>query len=190
MKFAAHAAAVATLVLAAGCGRGVTTAAGRTAPAPPITMSTAVAATDDRTGIPRVGGDDVTPPQITTRTTVIENRPAVVVTLADAVLFAFGSAELRPEAEAPLTAVVDLVSQHPGAQVEVDGHTDSVGGVEYNRSLSQQRAAAVADWLAGHGVPRAQLHATGYGSTRPVAPNDTDENRQRNRRVELTVRDA
>jgi outer membrane protein OmpA-like peptidoglycan-associated protein len=188
MKYAAHAAAVATLVLAAGCGRGVTAA--RTAPAPPITMSTAVAATDDRAGIPRVSGDDVSPPQITTRTTVIENRPAVVVTLPDAVLFAFGSAELRPEAEAPLTAVVDLVRQHPGAQVEVDGHTDSVGGAEYNRSLSQQRAAAVADWLAGHGVLRAQLHATGYGSTRPVAPNDTDENRQRNRRVELAVRDA
>ncbi len=140
---------------------------------------------DDRTGIPHVDPDDA---PITTRTTVLANqRPAVVVTLPEAVLFAFGSAELRPEAEAPLHAVVDVLRRQPGASAEVAGHTDAVGTAEYNQALSQQRAAAVVEWLVGHGVPRAQLHPVGYGATRPVAGNTTEDDRRRNRRVELTV---
>ena len=140
---------------------------------------------DDRTGIPQVDLDDA---PITTRTTVLANqRPAVVVTLPEAVLFPFGSAELRPEAETPLHAVVDLLRQQPSASAEVAGHTDSVGSPEYNQSLSRQRAAAVVEWLVAHGVARAQLHPVGYGATRPVAGNATEDDRRRNRRVELTI---
>jgi outer membrane protein OmpA-like peptidoglycan-associated protein len=188
---AAAVAIAAVLGLGTACGGGATA----TPPPPPSsTARTQVAPTDtpadDRTGIPRVDGNDVAPPGVTTRTTVIENRPAVVVTLADAVLFAFGSAELRPGATPALQTVLDLLRQHPAAQAEVAGHTDAVGTPEYNRMLSQQRAAAVVDWLVDHGIARTRLHAVGYGATHPVAPDDTDENRQRNRRVELTVRDA
>ncbi|MGI8810638.1 MAG: OmpA family protein [Acidimicrobiales bacterium] len=171
------------------------------APPPPtaaVTASTAEVRTglptvpgDDRRTIPRVDGNDVALPAFTTRTTVLEDsRAALVVTLPEAVLFPFGSAELRPEAEAPLRRVLDLLGQHGGARVEVAGHTDSVGSAEYNQVLSQQRAAAVVDWLTRHGVPRALLRPVGYGATRPVAGNATDEDRRRNRRVELTVRDA
>lgn len=159
------------------------------APAPTATVVPTPAAGIDteRQGIPRVSGDDVSPP-FTTRTTVLaDNKPATVVTLPEAVLFDFGSAELRPEAEAALAAVVDLFRQQPRAQAEVAGHTDAVGSAAFNQALSQQRAAAVVDWLAAHGVPRDRLHPVGYGATRPVAGNATDDDRRRNRRVELTI---
>ena len=144
---------------------------------------------DDRTAaIPRVDDADTPLPPFTTATTVLDTgRPAIVLTFPDAVLFAFGSAELRPEAEAALAAAVDLLRRHPGAHAEVAGHTDSVGSDDYNRRLSQRRAAAVVDWLVDHGVPGARLRPVGYGATRPVAGNATEDDRRRNRRVELTV---
>jgi OOP family OmpA-OmpF porin len=173
------------LVLAAACGPDP-------APSPPSAVATAPAGAapagldEERTGIPRVTGDDVALP-FTNRTTVLENnRPATVVTLPEAVLFDFGSAELRPEAEVALAGVVEIFRQQPKAQAEVAGHTDSLGGAGFNQSLSQQRAAAVVDWLVAHGVPRDRLHPVGYGATRPVAGNATDDDRRRNRRVELT----
>lgn len=144
-----------TLVLGVSC-----TSQPAPAPAPAATAVPAPAAGIDteRQGIPRVTGDDVSLP-FTTRTTVLaDNKPATVVTLPEAVLFDFGSAELRPEAEAALAAVVDLLRQQPRAQAEVAGHTDAVGSAAFNQALSQQRAAAVVDWLAAHGVPRDRLH--------------------------------
>jgi OOP family OmpA-OmpF porin len=178
----------ALLALGASCGN-------RPAPAPgPPAAATATAAQgtadldDARRGIPRVDGNDVSPPLITTRTTVLEhNRPAVVVTLPEAVLFDFGSADLRPDAEGPLHAVADILRQKPDASAEVAGHTDAVGSATYNQALSLQRATAVVDWLVDHGVPRDRLRPVGYGATRPVAGNATDDDRRRNRRVELTV---
>lgn len=173
------------VLLATACG---------SQPAPPLPSVVATAPAgaaqadldDERKGIPRVTADDVALP-FTTRTTVLQdNRPATVVTLPEAVLFDFGSAELRPEAEAALAAVVDLFARRPKARAEVAGHTDAVGSAGFNQSLSQQRATAVVDWLVAHGVPRDRLHPVGYGATRPVAGNATDDDRRRNRRVELT----
>jgi OOP family OmpA-OmpF porin len=173
------------LMLAAACGS-------RPATSPPTVAASAPAGAthadldDERTGIPRTAGDDVALP-FTTRTTVLaDNRPATVVTLPEAVLFDFGSAELRPDAEAALAGVVELFRRQPGARAEVAGHTDSVGSAAFNQSLSQQRAAAVVDWLVAHGVSRDRLHPVGYGADRPVAGNATDDDRRRNRRVELT----
>jgi OOP family OmpA-OmpF porin len=60
-----------------------------------------------------------------------------------------------------------------------------VGNASYNRRLSQQRADAVRDWLVGHGIERNRMRTRGYGSEQPVAPNDTDEGRARNRRIEF-----
>ncbi len=173
------------LVLATACGaQPATPSPTVVAPAPAGAGQPGLA--DERQGIPRVTDEDVALP-FTTRTTVLENnRPATVVTLPEAVLFDFGSAQLRPEAEAALAGVVELFRQQPGAQAEVAGHTDAVGTAAFNQSLSQQRAAAVVDWLVDHGVPSDRLHPVGYGPTRPVAGNATDDDRRRNRRVELT----
>lgn len=193
------------LALASVLGLAGTACGGHPTPTSTPSVSTAVAApstvevrrglptvpVEDGRAIPTVDANDAPPPPLATRTTLLEgNRPALVVTLPEAVLFAFGSAELRPEAEARLHMLVDLLRRHPGANAEVAGHTDSVGSADYNHTLSQRRAAAVVDWLVRHGVPRALLRPVGYGATRPMAGNATDEDRQRNRRVELTVRDT
>ena len=173
------------LLLAAACGTEPATSS-PTVVAPPPAGAVHASLDDERSGIPRVTGDDVALP-FTTRTTVLQdNRPATVVTLPEAVLFDFGSADLRPEAEATLAAVADVFRQQPKTHAEVAGHTDAIGAAAFNQSLSQRRAVAVVDWLVAHGVPRDRLHPVGYGATRPVAGNATDQDRRRNRRVELT----
>ena len=183
MNAAGAAALAAVLLLAPACGSEPAT----TSPATAVPGGAVTAEVDrERTGIPRVAAGDVALP-FTTRTTVLpDSRPATVVTLPEAVLFDFGSAQLRPEAEAALAAVVDVFRRQPTAHAEVAGHTDSVGSAGFNQSLSQQRAAAVVEWLVAHGVPRDRLHPAGYGATPPVAGNATDDDRRRNRRVELT----
>lgn len=140
-----------------------------------------------RPGMPTVPTDARTVPRATTKEAVIEGKPAVIVTLPETVLFDFGQADLRADAEPSLQAVVELVGDHPGARTEVQGHTDSVGDAGFNQSLSERRAAAVADWLAGHGVARSTLTTAGFGSAQPVADNGTAEGRQANRRVEIIV---
>jgi outer membrane protein OmpA-like peptidoglycan-associated protein len=174
------------LAVAAACGPDP-------APGPPVAVGPPAAGVaseidDARTGIPRVSGDDVSSPEITTRTTLLaDNRPATVATLPGDVLFDFGSAALRPEAEAALAAAAELIRRQPAARAEVAGHTDAVGPAGVNQSLSVARAAAVVDWLVDHGLPRDRLRAAGYGATRPVAGNGSEEDRRHNRRVEITV---
>ena len=152
------------------------------------TASPATTGVVARPGMPTVPtGDERSIPRASTREAVIEGRPAVIVTLPEAVLFDTGKAELRPDAEPSLRGVVDLVGDHPGARTEVQGHTDSVGSAAFNQTLLEQRAAAVSTWLAGHGVARGTLTSAGYGSSKPVADNATPEGRQANRRVEVIV---
>jgi outer membrane protein OmpA-like peptidoglycan-associated protein len=111
---------------------------------------------------------------------------APTVTLPD-VLFAFNSAQLQPQAQEALDRLVDLLKQNEALPVRVEGHTDNVGKADYNRDLSQERAAAVVDYLQGHGIAAARLVAVGHGDTRPLAPNNTPEERQRNRRVDVVL---
>ncbi len=82
-----------------------------------------------------------------------------------------------------------LLQKHERVVVEVAGHTDSVGSDEYNMGLSDRRANSVKDYLTAKGVKASRLSAHGYGESRPVASNDTDEGRAENRRVELIVLD-
>jgi outer membrane protein OmpA-like peptidoglycan-associated protein len=181
--------ALAVVLLAAGSACGGSSDEPRAspttvAPAPPTTTAGAT----PRPGMPTVPtGDERSIPRASTKEAVIEGRPAVIVTLPETVLFDVGQALLRADAEPSLQGVVDLVGDHPGARTEVLGHTDSTGSAEFNASLSERRAAAVSDWLAGHGVDRATLTTAGYGSTRPVADNATEQGRQANRRVEVIV---
>jgi len=76
---------------------------------------------------------------------------------------------------------------HPGLNLEVEGHTDSIGSEEFNQRLSEQRAATVREYLVGQGLASESVTATGFGKTMPVATNDTASGRQKNRRVELVV---
>jgi len=84
-----------------------------------------------------------------------------------------------------LTQVLALFTGDPSYAAEIGGHTDNVGQRPYNLKLSGQRAAAVKDWLIAHGVAGSRMTSAGYADTRPLMPNTSDENRFRNRRVEL-----
>lgn len=113
--------------------------------------------------------------------------------LAGDVLFGFDSAAIRPDATAMLAKVAHVLRQRAGAgEIQVLGHTDSIGGAEYNRKLSEARALAVMRWLhAEEGVPVQLMVGRGMGAAQPVAHNtrpdgsDDPEGRARNRRVEI-----
>ncbi len=103
----------------------------------------------------------------------------------DGVLFDFNKATLKPESEPVLQHVQALMTQNAALKLEVQGHTDNVGTDAYNQKLSEDRAAAVVAWLNQHQVKNDRLTSQGYGKTRPVADNNTDEGRAKNRRVEI-----
>src|SRR5579864_8376128 len=101
------------------------------------------------------------------------------------VLFDFNKATLQPASDGPLGQVAALMKANPSLTIEVQGHTDNVGGDDYNQKLSEARANSVMAWLTQHGVAAARMTAKGYGRTKPVADNNTDEGRMKNRRVEI-----
>jgi OmpA-OmpF porin, OOP family len=101
------------------------------------------------------------------------------------VLFDFNKATLQPASDGPLGQVAALMAANPSMQIEVQGHTDNVGGDDYNQKLSEARASSVMIWLTQHGVAAGRMTAKGYGKTRPVADNNNDEGRMKNRRVEI-----
>lgn len=103
------------------------------------------------------------------------------------VTFEFNQARLTPNAETILDNVADELKANGGIDVELGGHTDSVGSDDYNRTLSQERAQSVRAYLSQKGIEAPRLTAVGYGESQPVADNETDEGRELNRRVELKV---
>jgi OmpA-OmpF porin, OOP family len=110
-----------------------------------------------------------------------------VISTAGAVYFKIGSAELDHKSDAILQSVADIANRCPTAKIEVTGHTDSNGDQETNKKLSEQRAHAVKSFLVQRGIAAARVEALGYGDTHPIAPNDTDVNRAKNRRIEFRV---
>ncbi len=107
----------------------------------------------------------------------------------DNIYFDFGRATLTPESAPALTEMARLLSDHPAVSVYVVGHTDNVGSYEANMELSRARAAAVVDALVSrHGVQRTRIVPAGVGPLAPIASNDTEEGRSKNRRVELVQR--
>lgn len=110
----------------------------------------------------------------------------LIVNMSD-VLFDTGSATLKPGAREKLAKISGIVLAYPGLNLQIEGHTDSVGGDEFNQHLSERRADSVRDFLLQQGVAPSSVMARGFGKTQPVASNDTPEGRQRNRRVEIVV---
>ena len=99
--------------------------------------------------------------------------------------FAFDSAEVDGSSSVVLDAAADQLNECRNVSVMVEGNTDSVGTDAYNQGLSERRAESVRSHLVGRGVSASRLTAVGYGESRPIASNDTDEGRALNRRVEL-----
>jgi outer membrane protein OmpA-like peptidoglycan-associated protein len=110
----------------------------------------------------------------------------LIVNMSD-VLFDTARYTLKPGAREKLAKVSGIILGHPGLKIAVEGHTDSVGGDEYNMKLSDNRAGAVRDFLVAQGVTASAVSSQGFGKTLPVADNSTAAGRQQNRRVELVV---
>jgi len=104
------------------------------------------------------------------------------------ILFDRASAQLDRRSLPTLRRLAQAAQACPDVTIEIEGHTDAEGVDERNQPLSERRAQAVADYLAERGVPVERMKAVGYGSSRPVAPNDTRESMARNRRIEFTVK--
>lgn len=109
------------------------------------------------------------------------------VSLQEDVLFATGSATLRPGAVDKLAALADYLSYQRGVRVAIDGHTDARGTHAHNQDLSERRAMAVRDAFDRLGVTRARFSVAGHGERRPIASNATSAGMRRNRRVEITL---
>ena len=120
---------------------------------------------------------------------VLETRDTargLIVNMSD-VLFDTAKHTLRPGAREKLAKVAGIIAGHPGLKLEVEGHTDNVGGDDYNQKLSEDRGVAVRDYLTKAGVASNMVTSKGFGKTQPAVSNDTAAGRQQNRRVEMVV---
>jgi outer membrane protein OmpA-like peptidoglycan-associated protein len=120
-------------------------------------------------------------------------QPNVVVAgkeikLKKQVHFQHDSAEILPDSQGIVEELAELMNKRPDIKnVEVQGHTDDTGAAAYNLRLSQSRAQAVVDAIASHGVDASRMTAKGYGQEKPIAPNTTEQNRAKNRRVQVMI---
>jgi len=113
---------------------------------------------------------------------------ATEIRIGERIQFATGSADLLGDSQPVLSAVQRLLDEHPEIRkLRVDGHTDDTGDASFNDDLSRRRAAAVLRWLVEHGVDEERLTSEGFGSSKPIATNLTEQGRLENRRVAFTI---
>lgn len=110
-----------------------------------------------------------------------------VATVLNNIFFETDQFRIQPKSETELIRVIEFLKENPDVKIEIAGHTDDTGNAAYNQELSEKRARAVHDYLVAAGVPAERLQAKGYGQTKPLSPNDSEENRQRNRRIEFLI---
>ena len=94
---------------------------------------------------------------------------------------------LLPGSFPELTRLAKALQEHPALRLRLEGHTDNVGSVTENQLLSEKRVATIKAYLVKRGVMETRLETQGFGGSRPVAPNDTEEDKRKNRRVEFVV---
>ncbi len=111
----------------------------------------------------------------------------ITVTFASGLLYDFDSDVIKSTAGSNLRALAQSLDKYPGTNLLIVGHTDQVGSASYNQSLSERRAKAAADYLAAQGVVRSRIGTRGMGESDPVATNDTELGRAKNRRVEVAI---
>ncbi len=111
----------------------------------------------------------------------------IMITFDSGILFDVDKAALKVDAQANLDKLAVILNKYSDTNIMVDGHTDATGSEEYNLKLSQSRSQSVANYLAGLQVIPTRMTIMGYGESRPVAPNETEEGRTLNRRVEVGI---
>ena len=117
----------------------------------------------------------------------LEPIRAGVATTLNNIFFETDQFQIQSKSETELQRVVQFLKENPEVRIQIAGHTDNVGSAAYNQQLSEKRAQAVHDFLVRAGIAPGRLQAKGYGQSEPVVPNDTDENRQMNRRIEFRI---
>ncbi|WP_246051924.1 OmpA family protein [Leptospira idonii] len=106
----------------------------------------------------------------------------------DSILFDFNDSKLKPEAEETVKRIASILKKYPEREIRVSGHTDNIGKKDYNLKLSEDRAKSVLHSLVEqNGLDEKRISFRGYGDEKPVAPNDSEANRAKNRRVEITI---
>jgi outer membrane protein OmpA-like peptidoglycan-associated protein len=113
-------------------------------------------------------------------------KPGAKVVLNN-IFFATGKYDLEDKSKTELDKIIEFMENNPKLKVEISGHTDDVGSDVDNMKLSVNRAKAVYDFLITAGVAKERLMSKGYGETQPSVPNDSEANRQINRRIEFKV---
>ena len=103
------------------------------------------------------------------------------------IFFDFDKATIRQESISELSRLIKLLNDYPNIRVEISGHTDNKGSLDYNTNLSQSRAKSVVEYLISRGIKSSRLEYKGYAFKSPIATNDTEEGRQLNRRVEFKI---
>lgn len=140
---------------------------------------------------PTINFPEITFPEIR----VQQNKQLTVITLPSDILFDFDKYNIRPDAEAALRQISEVINKrYANNQIQINGHTDAIADEAYNQTLSERRAAAVRAWLSDKGkVAASRMAIKGYGESQPVAPNtkadgtDDPQARQKNRRVEIVI---
>lgn len=117
---------------------------------------------------------------------LVEIKPGNIIPLNN-IFFDTGKAELRPESSPELDRLVTNLNEAPKMTIEVRGHTDNTGSNEINNKLSQDRADAVREYFISKGIEPDRIASKGLGESKPIATNDTEEGRQKNRRVEFVI---
>ncbi len=117
-----------------------------------------------------------------------ETNLEIKVDLPADVLFDFDKSDIRPDAAKALAQLATIIRAQPKGHARLEGHTHSKGDDAYNQKLSERRAESVKKWLVEkEGIDASRLVTKGWGKTKPIAPNDTEANRQKNRRLEAIV---
>ena len=119
--------------------------------------------------------------------TITRVGEGIAVTFPSGILFPFNSTDILPAGKDNLRQLASSLDKYPNSDILIVGHTDSVGTDAYNQDLSQRRALAASSYLQSLGVPVSRLQTQGRGETEPIASNDTEDGRQRNRRVEIAI---
>ncbi|MBC8321894.1 MAG: OmpA family protein [Bacteroidetes bacterium] len=104
------------------------------------------------------------------------------------VYFKFNQYELLPSSYIELDKLVEILVQYPTSNIEITGHTDSIGNIDYNMELSMKRAVSVGNYLIKNGIEGKRLEFKAMGSSRPVAPNEFEQGRAKNRRTEISIK--